>query len=246
MSLEEYKKIYDEKGIVIIPGVFLKFEIEKMRGSAIVAINTPNEQYRHKYLEIRNEFPSLLFWPSFTNYYLNEVRKDQRIAEIVRYFLGDNVKQLNNQIYFRFPGDGDQFAWHQDVTFRKPKERYTDIESSYLQTIIAIDDITLENSPVEFIEGSQKWGEHDLTSKTGVNEMLRVFKRHGLEGKKYLCKAGDMVLWSVMTVHGSEPNNSDRTRMTYMNGFAKADSAFDWPIYLKDGEVQDADPKLIP
>lgn len=209
-------------------------------------MNHPNSKYKHQYIEKKGEKPGLIFFPCLVEPYIDEIRKDSRLAKIAQFFLGDDIRQINNQIYFREAGDGDEFAWHQDICFRNPRERYPGIDQSYLQTIIAVDDITLNNSPVEFVPGSHKTGEHKLYGSADVTNMLRKFKRQGLKGKKYTCKAGDVMVWSVLTVHGSEKNESKGNRMTYMNGFAKADSALDWPYYMKGGKVVDIDHNLIP
>lgn len=245
MNLDEKidiaKKEYQRDGITSIPSVFSVAEVNLLRGAALMALSKPNPYYRQgKYLETKdNAFPALIFWPSLVEPYLNQIRMSPRLAQIVKSFLGPDVRQLNNQIYFRMPGDKDEFAWHQDVTFRIPRSAYPGIESAYLQTIVVVDEITEHNSPVEFIRGSQTMGEQDLASKVGVNWMLREFKRHGLKGEKWLGKPGDVMLWSVMTVHGSEANESQAMRMTYMNGFAKADACPQtWPYYLQGGDVQ--------
>lgn len=247
-----HKETFEKDGIAVIPSIFTKDEMDRLRGAALVALTTnDNWKYPHRYIEYKkrdgeNAFPALIFWPALVNEYIDEIHKDPRLQMIVKAFLGDNVKQLNNQIYFRFPGDGDEFAWHQDVCFREPRSRYPGIEGAYLQTAIVIDDMTLENSPIEFIPGSHLKGEWELDSVDGVTKMLREFRRGGLEGKKYTAKSGDVIVWSVLTVHGSEANQSSRSRMYYMNGFARADAALDWPYYLKDGVVQDIDYTKIP
>ena len=246
-KLKQAKETYERDGIAIIPSVFTREECDEIRKAAYSAVEVrKNPKYRHEFLQMSKNHPALIFWPSLMSETLEKYRKDERLAEIVRYFLGNNVKQLNNQVYFRESGDGDEFAWHQDVCFRNPRTRYPGIETSYLQTIIAVDDIGLENSPVEFIPGSHTTGEHKIYGSADMTKMLRTFKRQGLKGKKYTANAGDVMIWSVMTVHGSEANESKGNRMTYMNGFAKADSALDWGYYLKDGEVVDYEHKLIP
>lgn len=243
---KKLKEDYKEEGIALIKNVFDKDECERIREVAYRALEQDNPEYPHNYIEMKGDKPGLIFFPCLVEPYLDEIRKDPRLARIAQFFLGDNIKQLNNQIYFRESGDGDEFAWHQDICFREPRNRYPGIDESYLQTIIAVDDITLENSPVEFIPGSHKTGEHKLYGSADMTKMLRNFQRQGLEGKKYTCKAGDVMVWSVLTVHGSEKNESKGNRMTYMNGFAKADSALDWPLYMKHGEVVDIEPWLIP
>ena len=115
------------------------------------------------------------------------------------------------------------------------------VETDYLQTIIAIDDITEDNSPVEFITGSHFW--HSFNNPKN----LRVFERGMYEGTKYTAKKGDMMIWSVKIVHGSEANASNSSRMTYMNGFCRTRSASSYPDYLVDGEViPNIDPERIP
>ena len=67
------------------------------------------------------------------------------------------------------------------------------------------------------------------------------------EGTKYTAKKGDMMIWSVKIVHGSEANASNSSRMTYMNGFCRTRSASSYPDYLVDGEViPNIDPERIP
>lgn len=239
MSLvtRETKDTYARDGVARIPGVFTRAECEAMKAAAYGAIGLQNPSYPHRYLETFNGKPALIFWPSLVSPVLERFRKDPRLAEIVRAFLGDDVKQLNNQVYFRTPGDGDQFCWHQDVCFRQPPERYPGIDAGYLQTVIALDDIGEDNAPVEFIPGSHRFGVVDTFGSAAVRKMLRSFERQGLYGKKYTAGAGDVLVWSVLTVHGSEPNVSSRTRTTFMNGFARADSALDWPDYMRGGEV---------
>lgn len=163
---------YATDGVVVIPGVFTKEECVRMKEEAYQALKTPNPYYRHQTINYTPQgHPSVLLWPSLINPYLNQIRADKRLQNIVRRFLGDEVKQLNNQVYFREPGDDDQFAWHQDIIFRIPKERHPNIAGNYIQTIIAIDDITKDNGAVEFIPGSHKGPE------IPKNEMIRKFER---------------------------------------------------------------------
>lgn len=253
IAAEQYRR----DGVAVIPGVFSQTEVNRIKASALLALSQLDQVsaagYPHKALETRTvnkvTSPALIFWPSLANEHLNRVRIDSRLATIVRRFLGDEVKQLNNQIYFRLPDDGDSFAWHQDIFFRKPRDHYRGIEQSYLQSIIVLDHWTEENGAVEFIPGSHLDGEQPLLSSMDMlaTRQLRKFNRKGKVGVKYTAEPGDVLIWSVMTVHGSEPNKSNASRMTYMNGFAKADAAKDWPLYLRKGKpIKNVDTSAIP
>lgn len=215
-----------------------------MRAEALMSLsrlpsNDPQKLQTRTALGV--EWPALLFWPAEISPYLNMVRKDPRLQQIAKDVLGPDIVQLNNQIYYRLPGDGDQFTWHQDISFRTPREAFSQIEDGYLQTIIAIDGVDEHNGGVEFIPGSHKTGDQDLVPRDGTEKGLRRFERNGLRGRKMSGNPGDVFVWSVMVVHGSEPNISDRSRMTYMNGFAKASSvskSLGFPTYMKGGVVR--------
>ena len=232
-NIEEYKKLYDEKGVIVIPNVFTPEECDLMKKNAYLVKDSDiqNNGYRHTPSEQKNGKRLLVFFPTIANDYLNKIRTDKRLVDLVTNFIGDNVKQINNQIYFRESGDNDQFAWHQDIMFRESRNFKNDVEGDYFQTIIAIDDITEDNGAIEFIEGSHK------TMRISPPSNLRKFERNGLSGKKYTAKKGDVLIWSVMTVHGSEENKSNNDRMTYMNGFCRSKSTKTYPDYLVEGEV---------
>lgn len=234
-----------EKGITSISGVFTDEEMARLKTEAktITAEEVSKAGYPHVPIEYKYGHKALVFFPAIVNSYLNDIRKDPRMVKIVRAFLGDNVKQVNNQVYFREAHTEDQFNWHRDVIFRTPADRFPNIREHYLQTIIAVDDLTVENGTVEFIEGSHQEPDDEFTGSLGN---LRTFDRRGRYGTKYEAKKGSVLLWYVTTVHGSEQNHSDQDRCTYMNGLARAEGCLDYPWYLKDGEPQDIDPTLIP
>jgi len=237
------KKEYDEKGVVVIPSVFTADECDKIKASAysVTDDQIKSAGYPHVPSEQMYNRKSLVFFPALANSYLNEIRISKPMTELVREFIGDDVRQINNQIYFREQGDLDQFAWHQDIMFRESHIFGNDVVDDYFQTIIAVDDITEENGAIEFIEGSHK----SMHVETSNN--LRKFERGDLKGTKYTAKKGDVLIWSVMIVHGSEKNNSDSSRMTYMNGFCRTKAARTYPHYMIKGQVVPyINPAMIP
>jgi len=237
------KKEYDEKGVVVIPSVFTADECDKIKASAysVTDDQIKTAGYPHVPSEQMYNRKSLVFFPALANSYLNEIRISKPMTELVREFIGDDVRQINNQIYFRERGDLDQFAWHQDIMFRESHIFGNDVVDDYFQTIIVVDDITEENGAIEFIEGSHK------TLRISKPDNLRVFERGEFKGKKYTAKKGDVLIWSVMIVHGSEKNNSDSSRMTYMNGFCRTKAARTYPHYMIKGQVVPyINPAMIP
>jgi ectoine hydroxylase-related dioxygenase (phytanoyl-CoA dioxygenase family) len=111
-------KDYIEKGVAIIPNVFSEDECVELKAQAysvtdqeILAAGYPHVPSEQAYNK-----KSLIFFPALANEYLNFIRIDDRMQSIVKEFIGNDVRQINNQIYFRESGDRDQFAWHRDTS----------------------------------------------------------------------------------------------------------------------------------
>jgi len=240
---DKLKNEYQEKGVIVIPNVFTNEECNEIKRQAYLVTDESIKAsgYPHDPSQTAYNKKSLIFFPALANDYLNKIRTDERMVSLVKEFIGQDVRQINNQIYFREAGDNDQFAWHQDIMFREDNIFSGDVEDDYFQTIIAVDDITLDNGAVEFVEGS-----HRVPTITPPSN-LRVFERGDLKGTKYIAPKGSVLIWSVMIIHGSEPNHSDKDRMTYMNGFCRTKSANTYPHYLIDSKIiKTIEPKLIP
>lgn len=237
--LNRVKQEYEQNGYAKIEGVFNRQEVDAIRSEAYRVIRSGHPELKSYLQKTPHGKPALLFGPSHFSEYMKRVADDPRMKGIVSHFLGPNVRQLNNQVYFRESGDGDEFAWHQDICFRTPPEDFSNIESCYLQTIVVVDEI-YENAAIEFIPGSHKWGVVDgLVPRDNTERGLRKFVRGTYKGLKVAASPGDVLLWSVMIVHGSEKNESKRHRMTYMNGFA-SDSAIlnkeRFPMYMGESK----------
>ena len=109
MVKETYIIKYNDDGVVVIPGVFSKSEIDKIRACSFMALTKLNEiknrGYKHDSLEVIGidgvQFPGIIFWPSLVENYLNMIRIDIRLSSIVKSILGMNIKQLKNELNIR-------------------------------------------------------------------------------------------------------------------------------------------------
>ena len=254
---------YHKVGVSKVLGVFSMDEINRLRKAALQVLTQlpaiSSGGYRHAPLESAKDpegivSPALVFWPCLANSVFDKLRTDERLRNIAMAILGSDIKQLNNQFYYRMPGDGDSFSWHQDIMFRYPLDAYPGVveEGGYLQTAIVVDKMTLANSPIIFIEGSHLYGNLFL-HQPGDYSKLRGFHREQLpEDLKSLkqlpleAEPGDVLVWSALTIHGSETNRSNDSRMYYMNGFARTRNAVPWPHYCVNRSIAKLDPRLIP
>jgi len=226
-------------GFMKVEGMFSQAEVNSLRASVFEMLHRTGEDRKYREggrMQWRNGYPALMFWPRLINWAFDNTTTDHRLAEFVKSELGDDVRQLNNQVYFRLPGDGDAFDWHQDMAFRQNVQ--PGIETAYLQTMICIDPMTVDNGCLWFLPGA----EEDVARSKPPRTEPKSFPWE----VALTADPGDLLAWTATAVHGSRKNTSQQSRMTYMNGFAKAEFCEAWPWYLKGGLLQDCDKALIP
>ncbi len=258
---------YREVGFAVIKNVFTAEEVAAIRSEATLALMKVSDLkkagYRHSPVDIRkssrgNSYPAISFWPSLINDYLEEIRVDPRLIEIVTSVLGPDVKQLNNQFYFHLSGEEDSFEWHQDIMFRHPLDEYPQIveEDNYLQTAIIVDKFSQDVSPLYMVPNSYTLGDLKLLSKDdgspdfgslrNLPDLDMPSRVYNLKPQVLEAEPGDVAIWCSLTLHASCPGVKHGHRAYYMNGFAAARNARGWPEYTHKGKLVKLQTKLIP
>jgi ectoine hydroxylase-related dioxygenase (phytanoyl-CoA dioxygenase family) len=128
------------------------------------------------------------------------------------------MNQLINQAHFKRPGDGIAFPWHQDSTHRRyGQQDWCDVNGrgSYVQTVTAIDPIGEDNGPLRLLPGSCKLGHVAPTPDGDLPGCLD--QRNAISATM---SVGSVLLFGPYTYHSSPPNQSDRPRRIFINGFA--------------------------
>jgi ectoine hydroxylase-related dioxygenase (phytanoyl-CoA dioxygenase family) len=134
---------------------------------------------------------------------------------------GATLDQLLQQAHFKLPGDGVDFAWHQDASNRRyGSELWTDIDGrgSFVQMVIAVDPMSAENGGLRVIPGSHRLGfvadPDDGTLPTGL---LDDWLDQAID---LTLEPGDVALFGPFLLHGSPPNRSAHPRRILIQGFA--------------------------
>ena len=181
-------------------------------------------------------------WPSYHQPVLNAVRLDTRFVELLEPLIGDNLKQIINQVHWKASGSLGDFAWHQDSRFRRPPEAYRNLATSYVQTGLAIDPHTPESGCMRFIPRSHLRGDlgMDCSKKAmgtaPTDDALESVGLSGDEAVSVVLEPGDLVLWSPYLVHGSGTNTSDHKRRLYINGYVRAEDCDRGEWAFRDGQ----------
>ena len=166
-------------------------------------------------------------WAGGSQPYLLEVGTDSRLIAPCAQLLESGVMdQLLSQAHFKRPGDGVIFGWHQDIQHRdKGNRTWTDVNGrgSFVQTLIAIDEMTADSGPLKFIPGSSAWGrvnfgDHDYDDSRDIAEKPPEFREE--EAVTILAKPGDTLFFGPYTAHASFENTSRQYRRVLINGYA--------------------------
>lgn len=174
-------------------------------------------------------FVRMVQWPSYHQPVLNRVRIDTRFAKLLEPLIGNNLKQIINQVHWKAPGGLGDFAWHQDSRFRRPASAYRKLATSYVQTGLAIDPHRRSSGCMRIIPRSHLRGELELDASRLVmgtqmkDELLAAVGLRAEQAIDLLLEPGDLALWSPYLVHGSGENMSNHKRRLYINGYVRAD-----------------------
>jgi len=126
-----------------------------------------------------------------------------RIASLI----GEDVMLWTCGVFIKEPnGVGKGTEWHQDINYW-PLEPAINITAW-----IAIEDVDEDNSPLKIIPGSHRQMLPHVKSEGTLGEAIDPTSFDESKAVSMLCNAGEFVLFSERTVHGSSVNLSDRRR----------------------------------
>jgi ectoine hydroxylase-related dioxygenase (phytanoyl-CoA dioxygenase family) len=183
-------------------------------------------------------------WFSWINPALEALRRHPSYFKIMQPLLGDDIKQVTNQLHWKPPGAKfTGYRFHQDLRFRERPEVYTNLDRTYLNTGLAVDPHGPENGGLAVYDGSHKRGYLGLSDDgpimKGVNHEEEL-RRAGLRPEErvdFRLDPGDLVIWTLLTVHGSLPNRGERDRCFMINSYVRAsDSPERGEWVFRDGQ----------
>jgi ectoine hydroxylase-related dioxygenase (phytanoyl-CoA dioxygenase family) len=224
---------YARKGYAIVRRLITPAEVAALSKACDAAHAeglAHRRSYRHGNLHYRLDHGEvrMVQWASRKHEALGAFRIDPRIVQLLKPFLGADIKQIINQVHWKKPGGRGDFAFHQDSRFRRPVHAYRNLARSYVQTGLAIDPHNPLSGGLQFAPGSHLLGDLSIALEDEVmvsrpcEEQLEAV---GLDPARIVhleLEPGDFVLWSPYLVHGSATNNAGHFRRFYLNGYVRA------------------------
>lgn len=258
----DYVEHYWEYGYTIVKGVFCAREIAEIAAEFDHIYHQAlrgGKSYRHQNVFFRltrdpvlGSVVRMVQWPAYFNEVLARYRIDPRMRQLLAPLIGTNLKQIIHQMHWKPPGAQNvEFAYHQDIRSRRPREAYLDPARSYVQTGIAIDPHDATNGCMTVLPGSHRLGELSFDPKPVLNRTLddNDLLAVGIDPSSkvdLLLEPGDVALWHLYLVHGSGGNDSTGDRRFLINGYVMANRCTRGEWAFRDGEPCSlGDPVLV-
>ncbi|MBT3270037.1 phytanoyl-CoA dioxygenase family protein [Candidatus Poribacteria bacterium] len=133
---------------------------------------------------------------------------DPRFTDRIADLIGPNIQLHHTKMFIKPPEQGAPFPMHQDYPYF-PHENDTMIAA-----IVHLDDAPLEKGCVRVAPGSHKLGPMDHLHEGGHH--LSTDEYPVAEATALPAKAGDVLVFSYLTAHGSGVNVSGDSRTTVL------------------------------
>ncbi len=148
------------------------------------------------------------------------VMREARTVDYCAELIGPSLRFHHGKVNSKQPGSKTEVKWHQDFPFQPMTN------DDIITCLLFLDDVTMENGPLEVIPGSHKgplyshW--HNGVFTGSVDETIIDNYRDDIVS----CtgKAGSVCLMHASLLHGSTPNLSDRPRTLYITTYYAEDA----------------------
>ncbi len=222
LSQEEWS-FFQENGYLRLRAVFAPEEVRELSEDLDYVIQNFAEKgkgwrgpWREKYLAKEIEERTVLsathemqlFASSFSRAILN-----RRLTGAVADLIGPEVEFHHMTLHAKGPEYGTPFPLHQDYPF------YPHSDGRYVDALVHIDPGTEENGCIRFVPGSHRLGPLEHVRGPESEPHLPVDKYPFESSVPVPAEAGDVVLFSIYTIHGSSLNRTDRWRRFVRIGY---------------------------
>lgn len=161
---------------------------------------------------------------------LDALRTAAPLYDILKPLIGPDIDSIGNTLFWKPPGKAETaIAYHQDSVFRKPVERFRNLENSYVQLGVALDPHGPLNGGMRVVAGSHQAGDLQIERKTSVmldspaSMDLAALGLASLEERDIQLDPGDVIFWHPHILHGSPSNRSDKlNRRFFVTGYMRS------------------------
>jgi phytanoyl-CoA hydroxylase len=212
MISEKEARFYKENGYLLVKGVFNAQEVEEMRHAieriiqkAAATKHDNNSAWQGDFMP-PEELKKLVLKGFHDVHYhdssFTRAATHPRMQAILQQLIGPNVELHHSKMLVKPPENGAAFPMHQDYPYF-PHANHTMLAAS-----VHLDYADMENGCLHVIPGTHLEGSLPHQGKHYLNH-----KEYPIDmGLACPADAGDVLFFNYLTIHGSKPNVSNRTR----------------------------------
>ena len=232
LSKQQIESFFEE-GFLIIPNCFNSLEIETILNKANSLKAEALELAQHHSGKVISRGAQFVVYKNKNKVQINRVvwagaaepdlltvsRQAKLLLPVSQLLGSEEADHLTNQFHYKFPHDRVEFPWHQDVHHRINYENnWHDVngKGSFVQALIAIEPMTLDNGPILMIPKSVKYGA--ISQDVFQAKLTKILAKDKII--PLLLNPGDVALMHPYLIHGSFPNESEESRILFINGFS--------------------------
>ncbi|NNF77971.1 MAG: phytanoyl-CoA dioxygenase family protein [Rhizobiales bacterium] len=148
------------------------------------------------------------------------VMRTARTVDFAADLVGPAIRFHHGKVNSKLPGAATKVKFHQDFPFQPMTN------DDMITALLFVDDVTLDNGPLEVVPGSHKgplytlWHNGVFTGAVADD----VVEEHKDKIIKCTGKAGSVCLMHASLLHGSAPNLSDVPRTLYITTYYAEDA----------------------
>ncbi len=149
-----------------------------------------------------------------------DAMRNARTVDYCAELLGPNVRFHHGKVNSKLPGSATQVKWHQDFPFQPMTN------DDMITCLLFIDDVTLENGPLEVLPGTHKGPIHSHWHNgvfTGTVDD-EIVEAQSDKIQKCIGSAGTVCLMHASLLHGSAANLSGKPRTLYITTYCAEDA----------------------
>lgn len=230
---------YEERGYVVVPGLYAPDEVERLRDHYMTLRAEGAKPGDFDGVDLQSEDPLKAYprmihmhrWDDLSREWLC----DDRLGAVMADLTDLEPLAVQTMLYFKPPGARGQ-ALHQDQAYLRA------LPGVCLAAWLALDDCDEENGCLQVVPGSHRLPllctQQADTTQSFTNDTVPV--PEGMSPVPVRMKAGDVLFFHGLLIHGSYPNTSaDRFRRAlighYITGNAEQVAPFYHPVLRMDG-----------
>ena len=231
---QEQKDTFWETGFLVIEDAVTAEELEELRSEFSRWVEESRE-YKSDYGETLDGRPRFDLQPghSAEKPGLRRIQSPEEVSDLFANIMrnaatvdfcaeliGPSIRFHHGKINSKLPGTATQVKWHQDFPFEPMSN------DDMITALLFVDDVTLENGPLEVLPGTHKGPIHSHWHKGVFTGSVDQGIIDAQSDKIVKCtgKAGSVCLMHARLLHGSAPNLSDSSRTLYITTYYAEDA----------------------